>query len=178
MNILDVLWEGLGRPLGQPGEKPWLASRSLTALALGLPALHLAALLQLPAAAGLTWTVVSVGLGFLLLGAHASLVHRRLLAAGGQAPLEAVDDVLATSIWPWLLWPALSGLLPEPGPWIVALGLGAWQVTRTTRDLARISGLRTERCFSAWLRPLGDALLGLVLLVVAGASLALGRLAP
>ncbi|MEB3205485.1 MAG: hypothetical protein VKP57_12400 [Candidatus Sericytochromatia bacterium] len=178
MNILDVLWEGLGRPAGEPGEKPWLASRSLTALALGLPSLHLAAILQLPAVAGMAWTIAAVWLGFLLLDAHASLVHRRLLAAGGQAPLEAVDDVLATGVWPWLLWPALSGLVPDPGPWIMALGLGAWQVTRTTNDLARVSGVGAERCLSAWIRPLGNALLGLVLLIVAGASLALGRLAP
>jgi hypothetical protein len=35
-----------------------------------------------------------------------------------------------------------------------------------------------ERCLSAWIRPLVNALLGLILLIVAGASLALGRLAP
>lgn len=178
MMLLDVLWDGLGKPWAKPGEKPWLAVRVLTALAFGLPALHVATVLRLPVPAAVVWTLATTLLGFLVLGAHGTQVYRRLLAAGGQAPLEAVDEVLATATWPWLLWPVLSGVLPGPGTWALALGLLALQVARATRDLALVSGVGADRCLSAWVRPLGDVVLLLMLLIAAGASLATATLAP
>lgn len=178
MTLLDVFWQSVGRPWSPPQEQPLLASRFLTGLAIALPTLHVATMLRLPAMAGLILVLATQGLFPPLMKVHASLIQRQLLRTGGRAPLEAIDAVLATSSWPWLLWPVLSGWLPEPGTWMVALGLLALQLARAARDLAHVSGVGADRCLGALLRPIIGMLAGSVMIALAVGSLATALLGP